>query len=307
MRLLYIAPIVLSSLFIYGQTAAKETAIEPPEITQIKVARDATGERKVTNTVSFSAKSGFKPATILDFSLTAMMENLSGPQNREVTKESAEIKDKKFSDKISPKLTLPPGRYFLAVTPSPLQKNKSISFSRDDQQRLSASKFIIIGTVAERLEFMKQENQTASKYVDDLDNIYKEFQKILDKSKEDKKPPADDITFQKWQKDALGKVTDIDTKIAVLMRNQGYLTFYTQSFSKLHELTAILRSQLEQFSSAVIMANKNKETKFSFTINNKVPRLISDIRTFLTKETLLDLDWFYYALAEDMAVAYETV
>ncbi|HLD36187.1 MAG TPA: hypothetical protein VJC37_05655, partial [Planctomycetota bacterium] len=257
--------------------------------------------------ISFNAKSGYKSGTILDFSLATIVETLSfGSKPIQVTKESDEIKDKKFSGKISPKLTLPPGRYYLTVLPSSNQKSK-ISFSSDDQQRLSASKYLVIGTIAERLEFMQNEYQSASEYIGDLDNIYKEFQKILDKSKEDKKPPADDVDFQKWQKKATGKVADIDKEIAVLMRNQGYITFYTSSFSTLHELTALLQSQLKQFSSAVITANKNKETNFSFTINAKVPSLVSTIRTLLTKETLLDLDWFYYALVEDTVIAYETI
>ncbi len=328
MKLSYIAILALSSLCaitIYGQTPAKDAATErspagttekspaeatePVEITKIKVARDATEVRKVTNTVSFSVKSNYKPGTVLDFSLTAMMEILSETETkrRTVTNVSSEIKDKKFTDKISPKLTLPPGRYYLSVTPSPIQKNKSISFSRDDQLRLGASKFVIIGTVAERLEFMQKEYQTASGYLADLDTVYKEFQKLLDKSKEDKKPPADDAAFQQWQKKALGKVKDIDKEIAVLMRDQGNLTFYTQSFSTLHDLTGLLRSQLEQFNEAVIMANKNKETSFPFAINSKVPRLLPNISAFLTKETLLDLDWFYYALVEDLVVAYEAV
>ncbi|MBI5779268.1 MAG: hypothetical protein HZA49_07420 [Planctomycetes bacterium] len=304
MRLLYIAPIVFSSLFIYGQTPAKEAAMEPPEITQVKVARDGTGERKVTSSISFSAKSGFKPATVLDFLLAAIVEDLSGQKNLQVAKESAEIKDKKFSDKISPNLTLPPGRYFLSVTPSIIQKNKTLAFSNEDKYRLSASKFVMIGTVAERLEFMKQECQTASKYVDELDTIYKEAKKIIDKSKEEKKPPADDVDFQQWQKKAAVKVAEIDREIAVLMRKQGYITFYTDSFSTLHKLTGLLQPQLKQFSDAVIDANKKKDANFTFTINSQVPRLISDIRVFLTKETLLDLDWFYYALVEDTVEAY---
>jgi hypothetical protein len=301
--------LALSSLCaatIYGQTAAKDAATEPTEITQIKVTRDPIGDRKVTNTVSFNVKSSYKPATILDFSLTAVMEILSGQKPVQVTKESSEIKEKKFTAKISPKLTLPPGRYYLTVLPSSNQKNK-ISLSNDDQLRLSASKYLAIGTIAERLEFMQQEYQTASGYVEDLNVVYNEFQKIIDKSKEDKKPPADDAAFQQWQKKATAKVAAIDKEIAVLMRNQGYLTFYTNSFSTLHDLTALLRTQLEQFSKAVILANKNKETNFSFTINSKVPGLISNIRTFLTKETLLDLDWFYYALVEDTVVTYETI
>ncbi|MEW6027257.1 MAG: hypothetical protein AB1599_08180 [Planctomycetota bacterium] len=309
MKLSSIAVLALSSLCaiaVYGQTPPakeKETAPEPAEITQVKVTRDG----KVTSSISFSAKSGYKPTTILDFVLATVVETIAGEKPIQVTKESSEIKDKKFTDKISPKLTLPPGRYYLAVAPSTLQKNKSISFSRDDQYRLSATKFVYIGTVAERLEFMKQEYQTASKYTDELDNIYKEAQKIIDKSKEDKKPPADDTTFQQWQKKASAKVAEIDREIAVQMRNQAYITFYTNSFSKLHELTALLQNQLERFSSAVISANKNKETTFSFTINSRVPRLVSDIRSFLTKETLLDLDWFYYALVEDTVVAYEAI
>lgn len=305
----------LCAVTIYGQTTTKDaapepagTAIsEPTEITQIKVSRDATGERRVTNSISFSVKSNYKPTTVLDFALTAVVERLSGTKNIQVTKESAEIKNRNFIGKISPKLTLPPGRYYLTVLPSPLQNNKGISFSQEDQLRLSASKYVILGTVAERLEFMRKEYQIASGYLQDLDQVYKEFQKFLDKSKDDKKPPADDITFQKWQKDALARVNDIDVKIAFQMRNQGYLTFYTLSFSTLHELTALLQSQLRQFGNAVIMANKNKESGFSFAINSKVPRLIADINAFLTKETLLDLDWFYYALTEDTVVSYETI
>jgi len=306
MKLSYIAILALSSLCamtIYGQTSTKSPvgAPEPTEISQIKVARDAASERKVTNTISFNAKSGFKPGTILDFALVAVVETLSGTKPIQVTKESYEVKDKKFTGKISPKLTLPPGRYYLTVLPS------SRSSSSEDQLRLSASKYLTIGTIAERLEFMQKEYQIASGYLQNLDTVYKELQKILDKSKADKKPPADDAALQKWQKDALAKVNDIDAKIAVQMRNQGYLTFYTLSFSKLHELTALLQSQLKQFSNAVIIANKNKETNFTFTINTRMPRLIADIWAFLTKETLLDLDWFYYAMVEDTVVAYEAV
>jgi len=309
MKFSYLAILALSSLCAvttYGQTPAKNTVSEPTEITQIKITRDDKGDRKVTNTIAFSVKSGYKPGTILDFSLAAVVETLSGSKSIQVAKESDEIKDKKFVGKISPKMILPPGRYYLTILPSSNQKNK-MSFSNEEQLRLSVSKYLVIGTIAERLEFMKKEYQIASGYLQELDAVYKEFQKILDKSKEDKKPPADDSTFQKWQKNSLNKVDDIDAKIAVQMREQAYLTFYTNSFSKLHELTALLQNQLKQFNRTVILANKNKETSFSFTINSQMPRLISDIWSFLTKETLLDLDWIYYALVEDTVVAYETI
>ena len=285
-------------------TPAKEA---PIEISQINVLRDTEGDRKITHSISFSVTSDLKSGISLDFALAAVVEQLSGSKNIQVTKESAAIKDRKFIGKISPQLVLPPGRYYLSVFPSDIRKGKSMSFSGDGQASMFASKFVVIGTVAERLEFMQNEYLIVLKHIEELDNIYKEFQKILDKSKEDGNPPADDAVFQQWQKSALARIRRIDGDVVAQLRNQGYLTFYTISFSKLHELTALLQSQLKQFSIAVIMANKNKETNFSFTINNRMPRLLSDTKAFLTKETLLNLSWFYYALAEDTVVAYETI
>jgi hypothetical protein len=310
MRLSYIAILALSSLCAvtaYGQAKPAE----PPkatatEILQVNVARDAAGERKTTNYIAFTVQSDFKPSTILDFSLVALFEKLSGDEKRPVFSESSEIESKKFNQRISPQLKLPPGRYYLAVYPSTIQKNKAISVSGDDQLRMGATKFVVIGTIGERLDFMKNEFQTASGYNDELENIYQEMQKITDKSKADNKAPADDNTFQQWQKKSAARVAVIDKDIAVQMQNQGYLTFYTFAFSKLHELTALLRQQLDDLNKSVITANKNKNAPFSFAVSAKAPGLIAEIKSFLTKETIFDLGWFYYALVEDTVLAYET-
>lgn len=310
-RLTTIAILALSALSAtsaYGQARppAEPAKTTPTEILQVTVGREVSGERKTVNNISFSVQSDLKPATIMDFSLVALFEKLSGHEKRPVFSESAEIESRKFNQRISPQLKLPPGRYYLAVYPSTIQKNKSIVISGDDQLRMGATKFVVIGTIGERLDFMKKEYQTASGYNDELETIYKEAQKIIDKSKEEKKPPADDNTFQQWQKKSAARVAAIDKDIAVLMQSQGYLTFYTFAFSKLHELTALLRQQLDDLNKSVISANRNKNTLFSFALSSKAPGLVAEIKSFLTKETLFDLGWFYYAIVEDTVVAYET-